>query len=111
MKEFPLEAAVKKIKTAWVVGVVAVVGQILIHVASYASFAASGMPNPNQLSVSSVSVLIVEFILVLALCYGIYKRNKSCALALLIYSAMTALVHLVSGTLPLAGIILVFAAF
>jgi hypothetical protein len=106
-----LEAAFKKIKTAWVVGAVAVVGQILIQVASYASFAASGLPNPAQLSVSSLIVLILEFILVLALCYGIYKKNKICALALLIYSAMTALVSLVSGRLPLVGIILVFAAF
>ncbi len=106
-----LEAAFKKIKTAWVVGAVAVVGQILIQVASYASFAASGLPNPDQLSVSFLIVLILELILVLALCYGIYKRNKICALALLIYSGMTALVSLVSGRLPLAGIILVFAAF
>jgi hypothetical protein len=106
-----LEAAFKKIKTAWVVGAVAVVGQILIQVASYASFAASGLPNPDQLSVSFLIVLILELILVLALCYGIYKRNKICALALLIYSGMTALVSLVSGRLPLTGIILVFAAF
>ncbi|HEY9636688.1 MAG TPA: hypothetical protein V6D14_25035 [Coleofasciculaceae cyanobacterium] len=106
-----LEAAFTKIKTAWVVGAVAVVGQILIQVASYASFAASGLPNPDQLSVSFLIVLTLESILVLALCYGIYKRNKICAKALLIYSAVTALVSLVSGRLPLVGIILAFAAF
>jgi hypothetical protein len=106
-----LEAAFKKIKTAWVVGIVVVVGQILIQVASYASFAASGLPNPDELSVSALTVFILESILVLALCYGIYKRNKICALALLIYSVVAALVNLVSGRLPLAGIILIFAAF
>ncbi|NJR63212.1 MAG: hypothetical protein HC769_33190 [Cyanobacteria bacterium CRU_2_1] len=106
-----LEAALKKIKIAYLAGVIIVVGQILIQIALYISFASSGLTNQNRLSTPSLILLIVESAIVLALCYGVYKKSKPCAIALLIYSALTTLLILVSGRLPLVGIILAFAAF
>jgi hypothetical protein len=106
-----LESALKKIRTSYLAGVVVAVGQILIPMVSYISFALSGVTDQNGLSTPLSIFHIVESAIVLVLCYGVYKKSKSFAIALLIYAALTALLSVVSGGLPLASIILAFAAF
>lgn len=105
-----LETALKKIKTASLGGVAAVVGQILIQLASHAIRVQYELTD-QRLSAFSYAFLIFESILVLALCYGIYKRNKVCAIMLLIFSALVVIFKLMSGGLDLIGIILVLVAF
>ncbi|NEQ95828.1 MAG: hypothetical protein F6K30_03695 [Cyanothece sp. SIO2G6] len=106
-----LEAALKKIRASYLAGVIVTVGQILIQMVSYISFGLSGVTDQNGLSTTLTIFIVVELAIILALCYGIYRKSKPCAIALLIYSVLAALLILAFGRLPLALIIVAFAAF
>jgi hypothetical protein len=93
-----LEAADKKIRTAWILGIISTVVTLLATIA--------GMVSPDiatQIGFSAWNIL--DVFLLGGLTFGIFKKNRTCAIVMFVYFIISKIIQFSAGVPNITGIV------